>query len=167
LRELAAEPEIGRLRQPDFARFYMNSRGPVYRALALALQNRDLAAEAVDEAMTRAYERWRSVSTYESQEGWIFRVGLNWARNRLRKAKREVPTASLPETDRADSLPDPDVRSALGKLDVDARAVVVLRHYLDMTYDQMAVALDIPLGTAKSRLHHAMQELRGLMGVST
>jgi RNA polymerase sigma-70 factor (ECF subfamily) len=55
----------------------------------------------------------------------------------------------------------------LGKLDVDARAVVVLRHYLDMTYDQMAVALDIPLGTAKSRLHHAMQELRGLMGVAT
>ena len=59
-----------------------------------------------------------------------------------------------------DIVPDPDLERALGALTVEARAVVVLRHYLDMSYDQIGVALQIPSGTAKSRLHYATEELR-------
>jgi RNA polymerase sigma-70 factor (ECF subfamily) len=64
------------------------------------------------------------------------------------------------------NLPDPDLDRALGELSVQARAVVVLRHYLDMSYDQIGEALQIPAGTAKSRLHYATVELRRLLEVA-
>lgn len=162
LPEVEAEP----LRQINFADFYRLRREPIYRALAMTLGDEDLAADAVEEAMTRAYERWRSVSGYANQEGWIYRVGLNWAISRVRKARRETVTDQPPEQAGEDLVPDPDLYRALGKLSVQARAVVVLRHYLDMSYDQIGAALQIPPGTAKSRLHYATVELRRLLGVA-
>jgi RNA polymerase sigma-70 factor (ECF subfamily) len=132
----------------------------------MTLRDKDLAADAVEEAMVRAYERWRSVSGYANQEGWIYRVGLNWARSRARKARREVMTDRPPDEAWAVNLPDPDLDRALGELSVQARAVVVLRHYLDMSYDQIGEALQIPAGTAKSRLHYATVELRRLLEVA-
>jgi RNA polymerase sigma factor (sigma-70 family) len=165
MEDLAASADVARLTQTNFADFYRHRREPVFRALALTLRNEDLAADAVEEAMARAYERWRAVSGYVNQEGWIFRVGLNWARTRARKVRREVSTGSPPEASRPDSLPDPDLAKALGALTLEARTVVVLRHYLDMSYDQIAAALDIPPGTAKSRLHYAMRELRRYLEV--
>jgi DNA-directed RNA polymerase specialized sigma24 family protein len=49
------------------------------------------------------------------------------------------------------------------RLSVDHRAVVVLHHYLDMPLDGVAETLDIPVGTAHSRLHHAMRALRAAL----
>jgi RNA polymerase sigma factor (sigma-70 family) len=162
------QPEVGSecLRQTNFADFYQLRREPIYRALAMTLRDEDMAAEAVEEAMARAYERWRSVSGYANQEGWIYRVGLNWATSRGRKARREIVTDRPPEQASEDSLPDPDLDRAIRELNVQARAVVVLRHYLDMTYEQMGDALSIPPGTAKSRLHYATEELRKLLEVT-
>jgi RNA polymerase sigma factor (sigma-70 family) len=160
------EVEAERLRQRNFADFYRLRRAPVYRALAMTLRDEDLAADAVEEAMTRAYERWRSVSRYANQEGWIYRVGLNWAISRGRKARREIVTDRPPEQASEDRVPDPDLHRVLGELSVQARAVVVLRHYLDMSYDQIGEALQIPPGTAKSRLHYATVELRRLLEVA-
>jgi RNA polymerase sigma factor (sigma-70 family) len=160
LTDLSPQIEVERLRQSDFAEFYRLQRGPVFRALALTLRDQDLAADAVEEAMVRAYERWRAVSEYDNQEGWAFRVGLNWARSRARKTRREIYSDRLPEMLSLDSVPDPDLERALGALTVEERTVVVLRHYLDMSYDQIGVALQIPSGTAKSRLHYATEELR-------
>jgi RNA polymerase sigma-70 factor (ECF subfamily) len=158
--EQAVAADFQTLTQPSFADFYRMKREPIFRALALTLGNRDLAADAIDEAMVRAYERWRTVSAYSNQEGWIYRVGLNWARSRARKARREVPTESLPEEARDDAGPDPDLTKALRNLSLDGRTVVVLHHYLGMTYEQIGAALQIPTGTAKSRLHYAVEQLR-------
>jgi RNA polymerase sigma-70 factor (ECF subfamily) len=155
--------DVQALSQPDFADFYRLKREPVFRALALTLRNRDLAADAIDEAMARAYERWRTVSSYDNQEGWVYRVGLNWARSRLRKVRREVSTENMPERPTEDRGSDPDLDRALALLSLDRRTVVVLHHYMGMTYEQIGSALHIPAGTAKSRLHHAMEELRTAM----
>jgi RNA polymerase sigma-70 factor (ECF subfamily) len=160
MKEMAVATEVVLLRQRDFADFYRLRRTQVFRALALTLRDDELAADAVDEAMARAYERWRSVCGYVNPEGWVYRVGLNWARSRMRRVRREVLTSSPPELSRSDRLPDPDLDRALAALSIEARSVVVLRHYVDLTVDQIAAVLEIPLGTAKSRLHYAMRELR-------
>ena len=55
---------------------------------------------------------------------------------------------------------DPDLDRAVKALPVDSRAVVVLRHYMDWSTDEVARALQIRPGTVKSRLHRAMAELR-------
>jgi len=110
--------------------------------------------------MTRAYQRWTKVSDYENAPGWVYRVGLNWALSRLRKQTREHLYTDPPEQSVEQSLPDPDVEAALQALPLEARSLVVLRHLLDWSYEEIASALDIPVGTAKSRLHRIMNELR-------
>jgi RNA polymerase sigma-70 factor (ECF subfamily) len=60
---------------------------------------------------------------------------------------------------------DPDLDRAVKDLGMESRAVVVLRHYLDWSTDDVARALQIRPGTVKSRLHRAMQELRGKLDV--
>jgi RNA polymerase sigma-70 factor, ECF subfamily len=49
------------------------------------------------------------------------------------------------------------------RLSIDHRAVVVLRHYLDMSVDEVAQTLGVPLGTVRSRLHYAMRALRSAL----
>jgi RNA polymerase sigma-70 factor (ECF subfamily) len=150
----------------SFEAFYQTYRQHVFRALALTLGNSDLAADAVDEAMVRAYQHWRTVSTYDNQAGWVYRVGLNWARSRLRKRKREVLSDEPPEGSAEITFSDPDLERAVMTLPLEARSVVVLRFYLDWSTDEVARALGIRPGTVKSRLHRAMNELRKELDVT-
>jgi RNA polymerase sigma-70 factor (ECF subfamily) len=57
-------------------------------------------------------------------------------------------------------MSDPDLDRAVKELPIDTRAVVILRHYLDWSTDEVARALGIRPGTVKSRLHRAMNDLR-------
>lgn len=153
-----------RLRQREFPDFYRVNHQPIFRALASTLRDAELAREATDEAMTRAFQRWGSVSEYSNPPGWVYRVGLNWARSRLRKQTRETLEEAPPEVGVHQPLPDPDVDAALRDLPVDARALVVLRHLMDWSYEEIAASLGIPVGTAKSRLHRTMADLRSRLG---
>jgi len=77
----------------DFEAFYRAHADTVRRALAVTLGDAHVAAEATDEAMTRALARWRRVSGHDSPAGWVYRVGLNWAISRWRRLRREMPLA--------------------------------------------------------------------------
>jgi RNA polymerase sigma factor (sigma-70 family) len=154
------EVPVIRMQHASFEAFYRQNRQHLFRALALTLGDRDLAADAADEAMARAYQHWRSVQAYDNQAGWAYRVGLNWARSRLRKRKREILSDRMPESPTEISFADPDLDRAVKALPVDSRAVVVLRHYMDWSTDEVARALQVRPGTVKSRLHRAMAELR-------
>lgn len=134
----------------DFEEFYRSKRDHLARALAMTLRSDELGAEAADEAMTRAYQRWRTVGEYTNPVGWTYRVGLNWAISLKRRAKREVP-AQLPE--RAVEDPDfmPEIEAALAEIPIEQRAVLVLRFYLDWDIERVADTLRIPTGTVKSR----------------
>jgi RNA polymerase sigma factor (sigma-70 family) len=141
-----------------FEAFYDTSRDRIASALALTLRDRDLAGEAADEAMTRAYARWSTVSALDNPAGWAYRVGLNWGRSVVRRRLR--PRRPVHERD-GELLPiaDPAVAAAIAKLDVDQRAVVVCRYFFDWSEAQIATALDIKPGTVKSRLHRALTQL--------
>ncbi|HUO46295.1 MAG TPA: sigma-70 family RNA polymerase sigma factor [Acidimicrobiia bacterium] len=154
------EIPIIRLHHDTFDNFYTTNRTPVLRALALTLGDRDLAADATDEAMARAFQHWKSVQGFDNQAGWVYRVGLNWARSRLRKRRREILTDVMPTSSVEVQINDPDLDRAVKELPLDTRAVVVLRHYLDWSTDEVARALGIRPGTVKSRLHRAINDLR-------
>jgi RNA polymerase sigma-70 factor (ECF subfamily) len=165
--EPTAEQVIGTLAPRDFEDFYRSRREQVFRGLALTLRDRDLAADATDEAMARAYQRWRSVSRYNNPEGWVYRVGLNWARSRLRRTRREVRGFRLEDRPAAELEPaDPILAAALEALPVQQRAVVVLRCYFDWPTEQVAKALGVPNGTVKSRLSRALERLESHVEVS-
>jgi RNA polymerase sigma-70 factor (ECF subfamily) len=145
-------------RDTDFARFYRASWAGVAQGLTLALGDRDLAIDAVDEAMARAYSRWEKLRHYEEPAGWVYRVGLNWARSRHRRLARRLPFAQPRAVDPA-PVTDPAVRRALLELPLKQRSVVVCRLLLDWSVDETAAALGVRPGTVQSRLHRALQSL--------
>jgi len=148
-----------------FAPFYEQHRDPVARALTLVLGDAQLAADATDEAMTRAVGKWSTISTYDNPQGWVYRVALNWARSWLgrRRRERDRPVSFGPDTvapvERNIALED-----ALARLSIEHRSVVVLRFYFDWSVDQTAEALAIAPGTVKSRLARALPLLRSYLG---
>jgi RNA polymerase sigma-70 factor (ECF subfamily) len=150
--EVVAEPLA-------FTDFYRRHWRGIASALAITLGDRELGTEATEEAMVRAYSRWNRLSGYDNPAGWVYRVGLNWARSHHRRVARLVPFV---DHDRAgvDAVSDPGIRRALLRLDVKHRAVVVCRLLLDWSVDETAAALDIPPGTVKSRLHRALSTLQ-------
>ncbi|MBW3664121.1 MAG: sigma-70 family RNA polymerase sigma factor [Actinobacteria bacterium] len=167
-RGVTVTTERGARRAVDvgFEEFYARQHDRVFRALALTLRDRALAAEATDEAMVRAYQRWPQVSGYTNPGGWAYRVGLNWARSWQRKLRREVADEAVDRAgpSREVRLADPELDAAVGALPVEQRAVLVLRLYLDWSVSEVASALDLAEGTVKSRLARALDRLRGQLG---
>ncbi len=143
----------------SFAEFYRIHHGRIAGALALTFGDAELGREAADEAMTRAFDRWGTVSGHRNPAGWVYRVGLNWGRSWFRRAARRLPWVEADSTELPDTA-DPALRAALLGLDHKYRAVVVCRYFLDWSTERTSAALDIPTGTVKSRLHHAIAELR-------
>ncbi|GGN52613.1 RNA polymerase sigma24 factor [Actinoplanes lobatus] len=156
LTHAAAPPE-----HDGFEAFYRANADRVYRALVVTLRRDDLAAEAVAEAMSRAYARWPAVSRLENPAGWVFRVALNWATSWWRKVRREQPPA---DEAAHPHLRPPDgsvaAQDALAKLPAPQRAVITCRVLLDLSTAETAVALRISEGTVKSRLSRGLATLR-------
>ena len=144
----------------DFASFYAESYRTIARALAVTLGNVDRGVEAADEAMLRAYERWDRIGHYDNPGGWVFRVGLNWARSLHRRLGRQIPLAGLRREPATEfHVIDPAVHQAVAALSTKLRSVVVCRLLLDLTVAETAAALEVPEGTVKSRLHSALSKL--------
>jgi RNA polymerase sigma factor (sigma-70 family) len=144
---------------PEFTDFYRTCWPSVARALALALGDQDLAVEATDEAMARAYPRWDKLRGYDNPAGWVYRVGLNWARSYHRRLARRLPFAHPGVAEPAE-VADPEIRRALLDLPLRQRTVVVCRLLLDWSVDDTAAALGVRPGTVRSRLHRALQSLQ-------
>lgn len=156
---------VAELRQESFDDFFRVHRDPIFRAIALTIGDRDLASDATDEAMVRTYERWRRVREYRNPPGWTYRVALNWARSRQRRRKFRDDRA-VPDLGTADDAPaDPSLLDAVAALGVEQRSVIVLRFFLDWSQEQIAEALDLPIGTVKSRTTRAIDRLRHMRGV--
>jgi RNA polymerase sigma factor (sigma-70 family) len=147
----------------NFEDFWARERDPIRIALGMTLGDAHLAADAVDEAMARAFSRWRRISRYEDPAGWVFHVAMNWARSALRK-RRLRPTLDsavlegVAEGDH-DVVPDGELWASVAALPLPQRSVVVLRFYLDWPLERIATATGVPSGTVKSRLHRALATL--------
>lgn len=148
-----------------FDDFYAAHRDELARALGLALRDSALGAEAADEALARACQRWGQVSGYANPQGWVFRVGLNWARSWLRRVRRERERRPLLAQPHAteDRARDVDLERALATLNDAHRAVIVARFYLDWSVAETAEALGIAAGTVKSRLSRGLEQLRDVL----
>lgn len=142
----------------DFYRVYAE---PIGRALALTLQDDELAEDALNEAMTRALQKWKRVAHFDNPSGWVYRVAMNWALSwlRRRRRERERPIA-LSESTTEIAIEDDELRSAIDALSLEHRSVVVCRFFLDWSVQQTAAALEIPAGTVKSRLARALENIR-------
>jgi RNA polymerase sigma-70 factor (ECF subfamily) len=153
----------------------------LYRIALSYLRQPEDALDVVQEAFVKAFQnagRWDG----SAEAGpWLARIAVNLSIDRWRRNKRRLQTfTAMPTGDHEAALggcdPGPDlgvagrerrerVVRALGVLPERQRAVVVLRHYQDLSLEEIAQTLGISIGTVKSSLHRALARLRdGLAG---
>jgi RNA polymerase sigma-70 factor (ECF subfamily) len=146
----------------DFAAFYRQNYANVARALGVTLGDWDLGSEAADEAMARCYMHWPTIHNYDNPAGWVYRVGLNWARSVHRRLRRKYPLVERPVVE-LPPVADPQVHRAIERLDLHLRAVIICRFLLDLSTRDTAEALGIRPGTVKSRVNRALAKLQVML----
>lgn len=147
-----------------FALFYGSSRDKLVRGLALTLGDAHLAAEAIDEAMTRAYQRWDRVGAFDDPAGWVYRVGLNWASSISRRRRRAPAPPVERGSNDVDQVSEPAVKVALAALTEAQRSVIICRYYLGLSEAETAALLRTRPGTVKSRLSRGLQQMQTRLG---
>lgn len=158
----AEEPgETADAEPPPFEEFYRRERDRLVRALALRTGNLDVATEAVDVAMARAWQRWARLNRRAEVAGWVYRVAANWATSWFRR-HRWITDGEPPDeaVEPVAVEPHPELAAAVDRLSDRLRDVVLLRLYADLSVAETATALRVPQGTVKSRLARALHQLR-------
>jgi RNA polymerase sigma-70 factor (ECF subfamily) len=136
-------------------------------AARLILRDHELARDAVQETLIRAWRDLPGLRDPDRFDAWLHRLLVNACLDLARHRKRRVIEVELtpidtPETsDMAGDFADRDLLdAALRRLDPGHRAVVVLHFFLGMPLPEVAASLQIPVGTAKSRLHYSLAAMR-------
>ena len=148
----------------------------LYRIALGYLRQREDALDVVQEAFVKVFQAASRWDGSADAGPWLSRVTVNLSIDRWRRNKRRGQTFSpLAEGDHfevlADTRPAPDsgvasresgerLRAALGELPERQRAVVVLRHYQELSLEEIATTLGMSLGTVKSSLHRALHRMR-------
>ena len=128
------------------------------------LGNYEDARDATQTAFIKAYEHLDSFNPEQRFLNWLYRILKNECLNVLRGRRPSEPVSlGLPAGNGADPVEVRErhqaVQAALLTLSVEYREVVVLRHFTDLSYDEIAATLGIPTKTVKSRLYTARQQL--------
>jgi RNA polymerase sigma-70 factor (ECF subfamily) len=132
--------------------------------------NMQIAEDAAQETFIQAWLRLSSYRPQASLRNWLYRIAVNTAIDMLRKEKRILPGA-VEEMNLRDAEPGPEVlvtniqrteavQAAVLGLPDASRAVLVLREFESLSYQEIAEALEIPVGTVMSRLNYARKILR-------
>ncbi len=153
------------------ARWEDRIRGAAYRFLGSDEEARDVAQEA----FLRAYQ---AIGTFKKEarfSSWLYQIATNLCRDRLRRRKTRA-TVSLEALEESgpvmvETRPGADerllerdlaraVRRAVSELPEEQREVVILKEYQELTFLEIAQALDVPVSTVKTRLYRGLGQLR-------
>ena len=139
---------------------YTASSADVLRTCFVLLSDRALAEDAMQEALLRAWKRRDTLRNPAYFGTWLNRILINECKTLLRKRKRQLPTADLPNL----AAPPPDeqamaLRTALFALPEKYRVPLVLNLLEGYTLREIAAMLSLPVGTVKTRIARAKQKL--------
>lgn len=143
---------------------------PRLRRYARALMGERAGADdLVQDTMERGWHRLATWRRGGDMRAWLFGIMHNLHVDQLRKMR--VPTIQLVDdtphpaiqASQSDGLEIRDMQAALGMLPTDQREVLLLVALEEMTYDEVAATLSVPLGTVMSRLSRAREKLRAQM----
>jgi RNA polymerase sigma-70 factor (ECF subfamily) len=155
-----------------FALLVRSSYARLHGVARLILRDPERAQDAVQESLVLAWRHVRAVRDPGAWDAWLNRLTVRACYRLARQARRRDtvelhvmpdrepegssdPSASVAERDR--------LGRELGRLPIDQRAVMVIHFYLDLPLPEAAEILQIPVGTAKSRLHRGLETLRAAL----
>lgn len=122
----------------------------------------DSAEDLLQETFVQALRGWDRSGELRSPRAWLFTIARHLGLNAVHRRRRMAP---IPE-DVADRPAEPDhplrdrMRAAIERLPEKQKEALKLRLQDDLSYEEVAAVLGVPVGTVRSRLHHAIRSLR-------
>ena len=166
---------VERARRGDrhaFAELVRASGARLDATARLILRDPDLAQDAVQETLIRAWRSLPGLRDPATFDHWLHSLVAHACIDLIRKRRRRVIEVELAPIHDSSTLDDAawvadrdQLDRALARLEPDTRAVVVLHFYLDLPLPRVAEMLGIPVGTAKSRLHRSLGVLRSSLAI--
>lgn len=151
-----------------FAPLVEKYQGLISHSMFRIVRDHDLAADITQQAFVSAFENLSSYDPAHRFFSWLYRIAWNDAINRYQTCKNIKPLDKyeFPSRD-----PSPEdcllakeqvicLRRAIGDLEYKYRVIVVLRHFLDLSYAEIGEIVDLPVSTVRSRIHTARTLLR-------
>ena len=169
MRRLVQEALVDRAKRGDAEAFDALARSVGDRCMAIAcriLRDADLAEDAVQAALISAWDDLRTLRDPSRFEPWLHRILVRECYAEARRRTRfsaGIRILQTPIDERAGELTVNDrdqLDRAFRRLTLEQRTVLVFHHYLDLSTAEVAARLGIPVGTVKSRLHHAVAAMR-------
>ncbi|MFF5565714.1 SigE family RNA polymerase sigma factor [Streptomyces sp. NPDC012623] len=154
----------------EFQAFFEQHYAELSRLACLLTGDASTADDLASDALLAMWRRWDRVRAADHPVAYARGVVANLARSQIRSAVRERRRVSLFWSQRGERFDGPDVpavldvQAALRRLPFRKRACVVLRHALDLSERDTALALGISVGTVKSQTSRGMTELERLLG---
>jgi RNA polymerase sigma-70 factor (ECF subfamily) len=144
---------------------------PLFNLALRMVKDRDDAMDVVQGVFVKVYQKLDSYDENHGFFSWIYRITINEAINFSKRARREDEyesgvTVALPATQeaaRSAQALSEEIDRAIAMLKLDYRMVIVLKHFHDFSYQEMAEVLGIPEKTVKSRLFTARQQLKEIL----
>jgi RNA polymerase sigma-70 factor, ECF subfamily len=134
------------------------------------LRDIELAEDATQQALLTVWRDLPQLRDPARFDAWSYRLLVRACYAEGRRTRRWAPNVHLLPADEPgvadglDSVVDRDqLERGFRRLSIDHRAVVVLHHYLDLPLHEVADVLGVPVGTVRSRLHHAMRGMRAAL----
>lgn len=155
-----------------FAYLYDHYSGALYSVVNTVLTDTELANDVLQTVFVNI---WRRFDSYDPSKGRLFTWMMNIARNaaidelRSKSFTNSRKTQTIPENNEiagaftAPAVQDSGLKQVLGKLKEEWRVLVEMAYYQGYTHDEIAKALDLPLGTVKTRIRAALVHLRTLL----
>ena len=143
--------------------------GRLFGFARLVLGDAHQAEDAVQDALVQAWRGLPLLRDPERWDAWLHRLIVNACADQGRRRMRqsvEVPLVRIEAASGNDELTFDDhdqLDRGFQRLKPRHRAAIVLHFYMDLTVPEVAEALGVPLGTAKSRIHYAVEALRAAL----
>ena len=154
--------------EASFDAFYLASRDIVLRQVTAMTLDRELAADTVQEAYARAWQRWGRVSQLEDPTAWVrtvaWRLAVSQFRRRAVASRMRHRISVHPVEAEVAAEVGLDVVAALRSLSVEHRRVLVLHEMVGMSVREVAAETGAAEGTVKSRLARAREKLGAALG---
>ena len=152
----------------EFLRLALDSEQTLFHVSFSILHDEQDCADAAQEAILKAYENRHKLKEIRYFKTWIVRIVINECYSILRRKKRFQTYDDTVQKDNAylsNYVKEEyvDLYQAIDRLSQKEKMCIILYYLEDYTIAEIADVLKIPIGTVKSRLHHARKELKGLL----
>jgi len=151
----------------EFEEFFRAEYPGLVRAFYVLTADQAEAEELAQEAMARAYERWDRVGAMESPAGYLYRIGVNLNRHRVRHlAVRARRLLAMTHDARSEQVPGVrrEIAEAIASLSRGQREAFMLVEWLGLNAAEAGRRLGIAPGSVRSRVHRAKAVLRAQLG---